>query len=600
MTIYELNNVLTNLAISNYLVNDAFVGDVYTINGKENKFACFVATPMSAVKDSTGLIRYNYILYYIDRLTKAEDNIDFVQSDAVNLLSGVLNYIEEQGIQVQPGYEFTLFRQKFSDWCAGAYVSVDIYVPYNDCNDSEFNLSGYGLTELIVDRNGIYVPEGFDGFDRVTINVPQVGATEEWVDNEIDTRLTGYATESWVSDHFGDVVKFNETSIPAGFESISKYIVIDSSSTYIGTSRTGLLFLGNEIDVYNNGSATVMATTAMVDATITHRLTSYSYASQSWVKTWVQSQGYLTSVPSSCATKNWVNNQGYLKVEDLNGLATEDWVQTLGYLTSIPSSYATKTWVNNQGFIKNENLDGLASQDWVENQGYINSEAIDDMATQTWTTQQGYITISALSGYATRSWINQQEFLVEEDLCDYATQDWVNQQGFLVEDDLCGYATETWVRSFVDAQDFVRQCDLEPYATKNWVENQGYLNQDTLNEALEPYATKNWVENQEYVTESWVSNNFIDNTEIQNYATIEYVTNNYVDNTVIQDYITTSDASDLIDLKLTGYATESWVQNQGYLTLTDISDIIWSGTYDDWEELTEEEQCSYLIAMIIE
>ena len=101
----ELNKLLVNVAKSNYLVQDAFVGDVYTINGKENRFGCFVATPLSAVKQSVGLLRYTYVLYYIDRLTKAEDTIDYVQSDAVYVLAGVVNYIEEQGLEVDTGYE---------------------------------------------------------------------------------------------------------------------------------------------------------------------------------------------------------------------------------------------------------------------------------------------------------------------------------------------------------------------------------------------------------------------------------------------------------------------------------------------------------------
>lgn len=514
MTIYELNNVLTNLAISNYLVNDAFVGDVYTVNGKENKFACFVATPMTAVKESVGLIRYNYVLYYIDRLTKAEDNIDFVQSDAVSVLSGILNYIEEQGLQIESGYEFTLFRQKFSDWCAGAYVSVNVYVPYNDCGEDEFNLSGLGLTELVTDRNGTFVPDGYDGFGQVTVNVPVNGATEGWVDDEIDLKLQGYATEEWVNQ-----------------------------------------------------------------------------------------QGFITQHQdlSSYATVNYVDGE----IADLRS--------ELPDLTD----YASKNWVNNQGFLKNYNLTGYATQAWVNNQGFVSSDDIDDMATKNWVNSLGYITSSALTGYATKSWIGLQGYLIEDDLCDYATREWVNQQGFLVEDNLCGLATEEWVRSWVDAQDYVQRCELEPYATKNWVENQGYISQDELDEALEPYATKNWVNQQNFATQTWVSDNFIDTTEIQNYATKNWVssnyvdnitiqdyatknwvTNNFVDNTTIQNYVTIDDLEqDVSDL---GFATEQWVNDQGFITGVDLNSYIWSGSIEDWIELSEEERCSYLIALITE
>ena len=62
MILSDLNRLLVNIANSNFLVHQAFVGDVYTINAKENRFGCFVATPMTAVKSGIGTIRYNYVL----------------------------------------------------------------------------------------------------------------------------------------------------------------------------------------------------------------------------------------------------------------------------------------------------------------------------------------------------------------------------------------------------------------------------------------------------------------------------------------------------------------------------------------------------------
>lgn len=539
MIVSELNMLLVNVARSNYLVKDAFTGDVYTINGKENKFGCFVATPMSALKQGIGLIRYTYVLYYIDRLTKAEDNTDFVQSDAVGLLSGVIDFIETQGIEVEPGYEFTLFRQQFGDWCAGAYVTVSFNVPYNDCNDGEFNLSGLGLGSISIDTNGIYEPVGVDGYNRITVNVPQVGATEEWVDDEITTRLEGYATEDWV----------NGRGFLTEHQDLSQYATIG----YVDDAVDGLR---EELP----------------------DLTTYA------TKNWVGNQGYITGIPDTYATKTWVGNQGYIKSDALAGLATQTWVGNQGFLKDGDledyvlrseldnldylkeediEGLASQNWVNNQGFLKDEDLAGFAATSWVENQGYITGDEIEDMATQTWVRNQGYIDASSLVGYATRSWVGQQGFLIEDDLCDYATKDWVNQQGFLVEDDLCGYATEEWTRNWVENQGYIKECDLEPYATKNWVENQGYATA----EDLEAYATKQWVLDQDYSSKTWVTNE--------------------------------------ISTSLNGYATEEWVLNKNYATLTDLaskldSDLIWSGTIEEWEEMTQEERCSYLIALIVE
>ena len=543
MILSELNRLLVQVARSSYLVNDSFVGDVYTINGKENRFACFVATPMNAVKES-GIIRYTYVLYYIDRLTKDEVNIDYVQSDAVSVLKGIIDFLGENGIEVNDGYEFTLFKQQFSDWCAGAYVSVDLSTADNDCSDGGFNLSGNELIPLIVNKNGIYTPgPGTDGYNRVTINVPQVGATEEWVDDEIDTKLTGYATQTWVN-----------------------------SQGYIKTHQ--------DLSDY--------ATKTYVDGKLNEIRTEIPDLSDYATKNWVDSQGFLKECNiTDYATKNWVESKGYLLQKDLDGYATEDYVTRQGYLTQ-------------------DNIDGLASEQWVRNQNFLIG--------------------SDLNGYATENWIRLQGFITDISLDGYATEQWVNQKDFLTQDDLCGYATEIWVKNWVTAQEYIRQCDLEPYATKNWVERQEYLSKSALDEALKPYATKEWTDAEidtkltGYATEEWVSNNFIDNTEIQDYATKVWVSENYIDNTEIQDYATKTWVTDNfvnnttiqdyvthteLNQELTDYATKTWVEGKGYLTEESISGKIdrtevWSGTMTEWEALSPEEKCSYLISLIVE
>ena len=293
MILSELNRLLVQVARSSYLVNDSFVGDVYTINGKENRFACFVATPMNAVKES-GIIRYTYVLYYIDRLTKDEANIDYVQSDAVSVLKGIIDFLGENGIEVNDGYEFTLFKQQFSDWCAGAYVSVDLSTADNDCSDGGFNLSGNELIPLIVNKNGIYTPgPGIDGYNRVTINVPQVGVTEEWVDNEIDTKLTGYATEEWVSNNFIDNTEIQDYATKTWV-----------SENYVDNT---------EIQDY--------ATKTWATDNFVNNTTIQNYVTQT----------KLNQELAGYATKTWVEGKGYLTEESISGKLdrTDIWSGTM-------------------------------------------------------------------------------------------------------------------------------------------------------------------------------------------------------------------------------------------------------------------------------
>lgn len=89
--------------------------------------------------------------------------------------------------------------------------------------------------------------------------------------------------------------------------------------------------------------------------------------------------------------------------------------------------------------------------------------------------------------------------------------------------------------------------DLSGYATQTWVESRGYLTAVPAG-----YATQAWVESKNYLTA--VPDEYVTSTELTQ-ALGDYVT---ADTLSGYGYITSA--------ALTGYATESWVQSQGYLT----------------------------------
>ena len=241
-----------------------------------------------------------------------------------------------------------------------------------------------------------------------------------------------------------------------------------------------------------------------------------SYATQSWV----ESQGYLTSVPDSFATKAWVSDQGYLSV--------------------VPSEYATESWTEEYiarwGFgsdnkvIREEDITeyGFATQSWVESQGYLTEhQDLSSYATKSWVEGQGYLSAvpseyateefvtSALSGYATESWIESQGYMSEVP-SEYATQSWV--QTF--------YGTRSWVSSQITSS-------LEGYATESWVGEQGYLSavpseyatEEFVTSALSDYATQSWVQTF-YGTRSWVSSQI--SSALSGYATESWVSTNFM------------------------------------------------------------------------
>ena len=265
--------------------------------------------------------------------------------------------------------------------------------------------------------------------------------------------------------------------------------------------------------------------------------------------------GYLTE--EDLKTLNGESLVGVGNIDVVNYIpdyyATKSWVSNQGYLTSHQdlSSYATKSWVSSN-FLSSTALTGYATQSWVSSQQF---------ATQSWVQSQGYLTSHQnLSSYATKSWVSSN-FLSSTALTGYATQSWVtsNIGDFLTEDNVINilsvnsYVTESWVSS-------------QQFATQNWVLSQGYITSETLPGDI--------------ATQSWVSSNFLSSTALTGYATQSWV--------LSQGYLTSHQ-------NLSSYATKNWV-SANYVNEKEV----WTGTLDQWYQLTSEQRSSYKIALIVE
>ena len=276
---------------------------------------------------------------------------------------------------------------------------------------------------------------------------------------------------------------------------------------------------------------------------------------------------------------------GYLTEEDLKTLNGESLVGVgnIDVVNYIPDYYATKSWVSNQGYLtSHQDLSSYATKNWVS-VNYLSSTALTGYATQSWVQSQGYLTSHQdLSSYATKSWVSSQQFITSAALTGYATQSWVKSQGYITSAGLSGLATQSWVSS-----NFLSSTALTGYATQSWVSEQGYL---TEHQDLSSYATQNWVLSQGYITsetlpddiatQSWVSSNFLSSTALTGYATQSWVQS--------QGYLTSHQ-------NLSSYATKNWV-SANYVNDKEI----WTGTLDQWYQLTSEQRSSYKIALIVE
>ena len=140
------------------------------------------------------------------------------------------------------------------------------------------------------------------------------------------------------------------------------------------------------------------------------------------------------------------------------------------------------------------------------------------------------------------------------------------------------------------------EIDGKNFATEGWVDEQLVAKAN-----LTDVYTKIEIDGKNLAPKDWVA------TELLAYAKVgEVYTKDEVD-----------EAIDNVDVDLTGYATEDWVKEQNYLTehqslegyatesyvddavetKVDSSEI-WTGTQDEWDALSVEQQNSYTIAMI--
>lgn len=187
--------------------------------------------------------------------------------------------------------------------------------------------------------------------------------------SDVNTALTGYATQQWVEDK----------KYLTEHQDLSSYATKD----YVG--QQGYITADH---LSTNGYVT---------------------------SDWVTNQGYLTEHQS------------------LDGYATEQWVIDQNYLTEHQdlSDYAKKTWVAEQGYVTANYVSEEIGKIVIPTIPTSLSAFINDCGyvTSTWVTEQGYLTDHQdLSDYATKQWVEDKKYLTQhQDLSSYATKVYVGE-----------------------------------------------------------------------------------------------------------------------------------------------------------------------------
>lgn len=169
MTYKEIIKIIKNISLALPDVESFYTGDVYEINKDQSvKYGSVVLTNQEHSFDNINdQFNYNFVLFYIDRLTDDEANRIDVQTAGINALTTIVKTIEDYGCIID-NVRYNVFKERFNDWCSGVYGTFSIQVDDNDCVESFEIITPEKLKAITINSNGTY--KGL--FNEVNVNVP--------------------------------------------------------------------------------------------------------------------------------------------------------------------------------------------------------------------------------------------------------------------------------------------------------------------------------------------------------------------------------------------------------------------------------------------
>lgn len=131
MTYQQVVKALENIALSQHNVRYANYGDLYRdLNSDPSiKYDVFYITPNQYTLEGD-FNRFSFNLFYISRLENVDgDNMLQVQSIGKEILDNVVKrFCEQYDADTVGSVYYQPFTQRFSDECAGIYMTVTLEV----------------------------------------------------------------------------------------------------------------------------------------------------------------------------------------------------------------------------------------------------------------------------------------------------------------------------------------------------------------------------------------------------------------------------------------------------------------------------------------
>lgn len=258
-----------------------------------------------------------------------------------------------------------------------------------------------------------------------------------------------------------------------------------------------------------------------------------------------------------------IGDLGGITIDALNGYATEQWVEDKGYITgfTIPEEYVTEDDLTNY-YTKEEVDEAIDNVDVTEQlQNYYTKEESDDKFLTEHQSLEDYYTKEEIDG---KGYLTEvpSEYITEEELAD--TLDIITEMGEDItsleenkQDKLTqgtGIKIENNVISLDYSYDLFEVVTELP--TENINENKIYLVKDT--DGGEENAFVEYI----YVNGKFEEvGKFKTTVDLSGYATEQWVSEQGFLTEVPEEYVTDTDLDEALD----GYATEQWVEDKKYL-----------------------------------
>jgi hypothetical protein len=106
-----------------------------------------------ATSADSQLVKYQFTLFYVDRLTEDKGNEVQIQSVGIETLENILRTLQDVGLFPAADYYFRTFNQRFNDECAGAFCTVRLETTKNDLCAAYYDLVG-DVSAFALEKDG--------------------------------------------------------------------------------------------------------------------------------------------------------------------------------------------------------------------------------------------------------------------------------------------------------------------------------------------------------------------------------------------------------------------------------------------------------------